>query len=220
MSERIWTSPVGVGAVLAAVVVLAVGCGENASPDDAAQQATASSAPVLREPTPTGEDPTPAPASPAAEPTQTRRASAGRCESGDLKLSIGKGDGAAGTVWRPLRFTNVSDSPCVIHGFPGVSYVAGDDGHQVGAAAYRDGSKGKPVTLAKGRTAYAAVGFTQVGNYDPAECEPTKVRGLRIYPPQETRSMYLANPTTGCANEDVPGYQLKVQTIRPGSGPA
>ncbi|MGH3470351.1 MAG: DUF4232 domain-containing protein, partial [Thermocrispum sp.] len=114
--------------------------------------------------------------------------------------------------------TNKSGSACVIQGFPGVSFVAGNDGHQVGAAAYRDGAKGSPVTLKPGATAYAAVGFTQVRNFDPADCKPTPVRGLRVYPPQETESMFLRNSGTGCANADLGDNQLKVQTIRPGRG--
>jgi hypothetical protein len=141
------------------------------------------------------------------------------CTSADLSLSIGEGDAAAGTAWRPLRFTNVSGTDCVVHGFPGVSYVAGDDGEQVGKAAHRDGAKGDPVTIADGETAYAAVGFVRVENYEPEECEPTRTRGIRVYPPQETRSMFLELGGTGCASEDIPGEQLVVQAIRPGAGP-
>lgn len=144
----------------------------------------------------------------------------GLCTSADLKLSLGPASGAAGTVWRPLRFTNVSGGACEIQGFPGVSYVAGDDGHQVGAAAHREGGKGAAVTLTGGETAYAAVGFTQVGNYDPADCRPTKVRGLRVYPPQETHSKFVPYERTGCANENVGSHHLRVRTIQPGNGPA
>ena len=121
-------------------------------------------------------------------------------------------------MWRPLRFTNKSASPCVVHGFPGVSFVAGDDGHQVGAAAFRDGSKGAAITLQPGQVAYAPVGFTQVRNFDAGDCKPTPVRGLRVYPPQETASMFLPAGGTGCANTDLPGNQLKVQTIQRGAG--
>lgn len=139
----------------------------------------------------------------------------GECRAADLELSLGSGEGAAGTHYRPLRFTNASDAPCVIHGFPGVSYVAGDDGHQVGTAAYRTGGKGEPVTLQPGRTAHATVGFVEVGNYDPAECEPTPVRGLRVYPPHETNAMFVPAAGTGCA-EFPDGQQLTVATAEPG----
>lgn len=137
------------------------------------------------------------------------------CRAADVDLSLGKGEGTAGTQYRPLRFTNVGDTACVVHGYPGVSYVAGDDGHQVGPAAYRTGGKGDPVTLQPGDTAHAAVGFVQVHNYDPAECQPTKVRGLRVYPPQETNSMFVPVQGTGCAG-DPDGQQLTVRTIEPG----
>lgn len=121
-------------------------------------------------------------------------------------------------MWRPLRFTNKSSSPCVIQGYPGVSYVA-KDGHQVGAAAYREGHKGAPITLRPGATAHAPVGFAQVHNWDPSECKPTAVQGLRVYPPQETHSLAIENPTTGCANDNLDnGYQLTVQTMQPGAG--
>lgn len=218
MAQRFRPTPLKAGALLIAVGVLAVGCGQGGSPDPAADPATT----PFTTPAPTSPPDSPSSTGPAgstsAKPAAPDRSDA-LCKSADLKLSLGHGDGAAGTVWRPLRFTNVSASSCVLRGFPGVSFVAGDDGHQVGAAAYRDGTKGAAVTLAKGRTAYAAVGFTQVANYDPADCRPAKVRGLRVYPPQETRSGYLAYPTTGCANEKLDGHQLKVQTIRAGFGP-
>ncbi|GAA1252745.1 DUF4232 domain-containing protein [Prauserella halophila] len=150
-----------------------------------------------------------------AVPTNERAGGTGECRAADLELSLGRGEGTAGTNYRPLRFTNVSGTPCVIHGFPGVSYVAGDDGHQVGTAAYRTGEKGAPVTLRPGRTAHADVGFVQVRNYDSADCKPRPVRGLRVYPPHETNAMFIAAPGTGCA-EFPDGQQLTVATVQPG----
>lgn len=140
------------------------------------------------------------------------------CKSSDLRLSLGGGDAGAGTTYRSLVFTNVSGRTCVIQGFPGVSYVGGDDGHQVGPAAYRDGTKGAPITLHNGESAFATVGFVNVHNFDPATCQPQPVRGLRVYPPQETASMYLEMPTTGCSSDRIPGNQLTVRTIQPGTG--
>lgn len=140
-------------------------------------------------------------------------ANSAECKVGDLKLSLGGGDAAAGTMYRQLRFTNSGSRTCTIQGFPGVSYVTGNDGHQVGPAAYRDGSKGPAITLKPGMTVYAPVGFVQVHNYDPGVCKPTSVRGLRVYPPHEYNSMFVPAPGTGCAGTP-PGNQLTVQTIR------
>jgi hypothetical protein len=141
------------------------------------------------------------------------------CKVGDLKLSLGGGDSAAGTSYRAVVFTNKGARTCTIQGFPGVSYVAGDDGHQVGPAAYRTGKKGPVITLKPGGSAFADVGFVQVRNYDPAVCRPTEVRGLRIYPPHEYNSMFLAAPGTGCAGTP-PGNQLTVATVQSGTGAA
>src|SRR4051794_37282574 len=66
-------------------------------------------------------------APPVAQPVDN-----GLCKAGDVQLSLGQGDAGAGSVYRPLLIKNVSAKPCILQGFPGVSYVAGADGHQVG----------------------------------------------------------------------------------------
>ncbi|MCE7004917.1 DUF4232 domain-containing protein [Kibdelosporangium philippinense] len=160
--------------------------------------------------TPTTTSETPPPAS---SDTPQPKPDNGLCRSSILKLSIRDGDAAAGTVYRNLVFTNVSSAPCTIQGFPGVSYVTGDNGQQVGEPAVRVGSKGTAIKLGSGQSAVAPVGFAQVGNFDPAACKPTEVRGLRVYPPQETASMFVPLAGTGCAGNP-PGQQLSVKTIQ------
>jgi len=44
-----------------------------------------------------------------------------------------------------LNLTNTGSTPCTLYGFPGVSWVAGSDGHHVGSAA----TKQAPSTGAK-----------------------------------------------------------------------
>jgi hypothetical protein len=141
----------------------------------------------------------------------------GECRSTDLKLSIGKAGAAMSHDYVPLQFTNISRASCVVQGFPGVSYVTGDNGQQVGAPAVRDGSIGPAVTLAPGQMAYALITEVQVGVFDPNACKPTPVRGLRVYPPDETASLFVAQSTTGCAGTS-PEPQLHVQTIKAGAG--
>ena len=161
--------------------------------------------------------PTTGPSAPPPATSPDGAAAPEECKSPELKLSIGHGDGAAGTIFRPLRFTNSGKRTCVIQGFAGVSYVAGDDGHQVGPAAFREGTKGAPVSLTPGETAFATVAFVQVGNFDPAVCKPTPTRGLRVYPPHETASLFLPLEGTGCAGNP-PEQQLRVRTIQKGLG--
>jgi hypothetical protein len=136
-----------------------------------------------------------------------------RCTTAELTGSLVGGEGAAGTVHRDLVLRNSGKQTCELTGFPGVSYVAGDDGHQVGPAADMSGARGGPVRLTAGASATADVGIVQVLNFDPAVCRPTPVRGLRVYPPGDTASLFVAADGTGCAGTP-PGNQLTVTTLR------
>ncbi|GAA4618457.1 DUF4232 domain-containing protein [Saccharopolyspora hordei] len=140
------------------------------------------------------------------------------CGASDLTLAFGEADSAAGSTYQPLIFTNVSPHNCVLHGFPGVSYVGGEDGHQIGEAAFRDGKKGEEINLASGDKASAIIKFARVENFDPAQCQAEPAKGLRVYPPQETASLFIPfdQERNGCAGEGVPSHQLTVQTIQPG----
>jgi hypothetical protein len=173
----------------------------SASPTATTTVTTATSSPT---PTPTPAEP------PAAQPADN-----GLCRSGDVKLSLGQGDSGAGSTYRPLLITNSSGKPCIIQGFPGVSYVAGADGHQVGKDAFRDGTKGNAVKLNPGQAAAADIQFVNVRNFDPGTCQPTPVKGLRIYLPQETASNFVPDDGTGCASTKIPGNQLAVKTVHP-----
>jgi len=182
--------------------------------------------------TPPGLSATPAPSS-AAEaaptPAPTTDGSSGGattpkpaaapvvCTTGILSVTFGGGGGAAGTIYTSLRFTNKSSRPCVISGFPGVSYVTGDHGTQVGQAAEREGARGGPVTLAPGAVASATLAMIQVLNYPEAACRPTPIRGLRVYPPADTASVFVPMEGTGCAGNPG-GAQLRISTVKAGPG--
>jgi hypothetical protein len=211
-------------ALVAVTALIVAGCSESTTPGQAASQPPvptfSSSVPPAAGSSNPSTPATPPSSAPAEQPPQTDpadKALEGECKATELKLSIGKGDAAAGTAFRPLRFTNTGSRTCPMQGFPGVSYVAGDDGHQVGPAAFREGTKGAAVSLAPGETAFAEVGFVQVRNFDAGVCKPTAVRGLRVYPPHETASMFLPLEGTGCAGNP-PDPQLKVKTVQKGQG--
>jgi hypothetical protein len=139
------------------------------------------------------------------------------CKTTNLKLSLGQSNGAAGHVYQPLRFTNASAQNCVLVGFPGVTYVTGTNGTQVGAPATRDGAKGGQILLKPGQVASTVVTFTDVGVFDPSVCKPTPTLGLRVYPPDQTASLFIARTGTGCAGNP-PSPHLRVQTIKSGLG--
>jgi hypothetical protein len=135
-----------------------------------------------------------------------------RCTTAELTASLGEAGAGAGSVFRSLIFTNTGSRPCELRGFPGVSYVAGDDGHQVGPAAEMAGERGAEVRIGVGGTAAAQLRLADVANYDAAVCMPTPVRGLRIYPPGDTASLFVPMDGTGCTATP-PGAQLSVRTV-------
>lgn len=141
------------------------------------------------------------------------------CKAASLKLSIGAGQGAAGHFYVPIVFTNTGSTPCLMRGFPGVSYVTGDNGSQVGLPAQRDGSIGSAVTLAPNAVASSVVTVTDISVFDPNSCRPTSVRGFRVYAPDDTASMFVVRSGSGCAGNP-PDPQLRVQTVKAGAGSA
>jgi Domain of unknown function (DUF4232) len=198
--SRVGLALVGCAAVLAAV---AAGCGgqnPGGSAEPTGTLATSST------------PPTTVPVTGSATPPP---ATSSECTVADLQISLGVSEGTAGTTYRALVFTNSSGRMCTIQGFPGVSFVAGDDGHQVGQAAVRVGEKGPIITLIAGGTATAPVGFVNIGAFDQADCQPTPVRGLRVYPPHDTASEFVAFETMACAGTS-PNH-LTVRTVHPGS---
>jgi hypothetical protein len=203
-----------ISAASAGVLLLAA-CGAGGTMTGAAGSAQAPAGTEAPSAQPTTTTTVQAPAGGSGQPevaAEAAKRTDGLCKAGDVKLSLGDGDAGAGSVFRPLLITNVSSRRCTIQGFPGVSYVAGEDGHQVGKAAFRAGTKGSAVKLNKGQTAAADLKFVNVQNFDPAVCKPTDVTGLRIYLPQETAAKFLPAPGTGCASSAIPGDQLEVQT--------
>ena len=127
----------------------------------------------------------------------------GACATSQLSAEITNEQGAAGSRLVDIVLTNASGEECTLTGFPGVSAVTGNDGTQLGPAALREtGTEAATVTLAPGAQARAGLKITNVGLLDAAACQPQDADGLRIYPPENTDSLYVAVPgLQGCAGE-------------------
>lgn len=211
-------------AVGAAALVLVAACQGGTS---ASGQATSTSTPGTSSTLPaTTVVPPPAtstsPATGAAAPppaTKPANPGNGECTSASLRLSIGRLGAAAGHFYQSVQFTNIGGAPCWIAAYPGVSYVTGNSGTQVGAAAARVGSTGGKVHLAPGQMASSVLEMTDVSVFDPSSCRPVSVRGLRVYPPDNTASLYVDDPGMGCAGNP-PSPQLRVNPVKAGPGEA
>jgi len=139
-----------------------------------------------------------------------------QCNVNSLSLSLGGEEGAASHILRTLLFTNVSGSSCSMQGWPGVSFVAGDDGHQVGPAAERFGTSNGPVILAPGGVASVLTDSRSPDVYDPNVCQPTDVRGFRVYAPNDTLALFVPLPAGSRACAAI--QDLSVYPVQAGSG--
>jgi hypothetical protein len=124
-----------------------------------------------------------------------------RCHPGDLKIytEAMPGGGAAGKQGKYVVFENVTAAACSLRGYPGVSFVAGDDGHQVGSAFKRVKAETPLIMLTPGDRVQSTVVLANAGNFDAASCKPVDVRGFRIYPPGETGAVFVEDAQQACS---------------------
>jgi hypothetical protein len=121
------------------------------------------------------------------------------CTTGGLVEWLNtQSNGAAGTIYYELQFTNLSGHVCTLRGYPGVSAIT-LSGAQLGSAAARSPSTFATVTLGVGKTVTATLGITDVGNPSGSSCKPTTAAGLRIYAPNQTAPKTIPFPFAGCS---------------------
>lgn len=166
---------------------------------------------------------TPAPGSPAATsapasstPAQATTAS---CLSTDLQPQLGSAQGTAGTFYQVIVLTNTSAGPCSLYGFPGVSFVTGVGGTQIGAPATRmPGKTASTVTLAPGAKANLLLAIHDAGAYSPSACDQTSADWLRIYPPGDYGAVYVQYQAQACAKASL--SIMQVSPVSAGTGGA
>jgi hypothetical protein len=125
-------------------------------------------------------------------------AASDRCTSGQLSVSVGFAQGAAGNIYVPVVLTNHGTTTCVIRGFPGVSLLDAA-GNPIGSPATRDASQAvTSVTLAPGARASTIVHTLDQG-IAPGGCRAAST-SLRIYPPGQTASLTVPAHITVCGN--------------------
>ena len=200
-------SPLALAAVLA-------GCGSGAqpaaSPSSASPSVTSSSASPSPSDTSTGSG-SAAPSSPAA--STPAAGGVARCVSNQLQGSLQPGaGGAAGTVYQKIALKNVSQSPCLLEGFAGVSLTNGPTGAPIGAPADRDTSVPVvPIVLQPGQSGAADFGLHQAGNY--TGCTTVDAAGYRVYPPEDYGSLFIPAQVTACSNSDI--HLLTLRAFQP-----
>ena len=146
----------------------------------------------------------------------TGEASGDRCAAASLagRIEAGSG-GAAGSVIVHLVLENTGSTTCTVQGWPGVSFVGGGTGKQIGAAAAAEKSSPHPtVTLAPGKTAVAPLKIVRAENYSAGDCSPQTPDGFRVYPPGSKQSLFVKDTDyQACASADA--SLLSVQAFVP-----
>ena len=201
------------GATAALIVLAAVaGCSSSSSSSSSTPASSSGSASSSGAAPATSGGPATTPAA-SFSPAVT---GASPCATSDLNVSLGASNGAAGSVFQTIVFTNRSSTTCTLYGYPGVSLVSAPPYTQIGLAAQRDGTTPvKVITLASGATASAALRIVNALNFDSATCSPTKAAFLRIYPPNQTAPVYLADAAQICAQ---PVQTLFIDAVQAGAG--
>ncbi|MFZ0040463.1 MAG: DUF4232 domain-containing protein [Solirubrobacteraceae bacterium] len=121
------------------------------------------------------------------------------CAPSALKVSLGPANGAAGTTFYPLKFVNQTKTTCTLRGYPGVSAVT-SSGKQIGNPASPVQSKFGTVALAPGTQQSASIGIVETGNFSASQCQPVTAAGLKVFPPNQGKSVTLKQSFSTCSS--------------------
>ena len=197
------------GQVGAALIVLAAvaSCSSSSSSSASPSSPASSSSPAAA-----GSSAAPSPST-SVSPAVARPAP---CATSGLRLTLGVSQGYAGGVYQTIVFTNTSGATCTLYGYPGVSLVSASPYTQIGLAAKRSSTVPvKLITLASGASANAVVQIVDALNFPTATCGPAKAAYLRVYPPNQTAPVYLADASEACAE---PVQTLFISAVQAGAG--
>jgi hypothetical protein len=213
----------GIATILLGTALLAAACassnngGSTAASSPSTSSAAATPAQAATSSAPAASGGSSAAATPSAGPTG--------CATGNLKAAVvtGAGGAAAGSTYYPVNLTNTGSSPCSLFGYPGVSWVSGPSGSQIGQPATRNPViTPSTVVLAPGQTAHVTIQVVDAGNYDKSTCQPVTAHWLKIFPPGQFTALYVKFSAQTCSAK-LPsklGSPLSVDAVKAGQGTA
>jgi hypothetical protein len=195
---------------LLCAAALAAGCASSGSPAAAPTKTiTVRATPAAPATSPAA---SPVPATGTASPT----AGAPACATRSLRVKLGLAQGAAGSTFQVIDFTNISNATCALYGYPGVSLAGGNPVTQIGLAAAESHTTARTlVTLAPGAVANAVLRIAHAVNFPAAKCHLVTADHLRIYPPNQTMRVSLPYTSQTCAQ---PVQILTIGVVQAGSG--
>ena len=196
----------GTGAATAAHP--STGTSASASPTTGPTTAPTRSAPAATTAATAGSAAAPTPshgsgtaAAPAPGSSTSGDAASTRCATSALTGSVADGGGSsAGATRVAIILRNTGARSCTLQGWPGVSFVGGGNGTQIGNAATLDRSTPhQTLTLRPSGEVQAVVTVKDAGDWDSATCHPRVTDGFRVIPPGSRQSLFV--PATGALFE-------------------
>jgi Protein of unknown function (DUF4232) len=220
-------TPLAVVAVTVTAGAFLTACGAPSSPDPARPlgtvTVTASNSNVASQPAPSAPTrspvPSPSPAAPTssaspvatvapalpASPTSSAKPGSvgpAGCLTSALRATLGAAQGTAGSAYQVIVLANISGRTCALYGYPGVSFVSGVGGSQIGKDAARDRTMPPTVvTLAPGQSGSFALRVVDTAALPAADCDPVTANWLKIFPPENTAPLYVGYAAHACASK-------------------
>lgn len=213
---------ISAAAALLCTGALAAACGSTSSNNGAAASQAAT---PVSSPAPVSSAAPSAPPSTGATTPQTPPSSPSvpACPTADLSgtVNTSQGGAAAGSTYYPLNLTNTSKTSCYLFGYPGVSFVTGPSGSQIGEPASRNPAVApRTVVLNPGGTAHVTVQVVDALNYSKSDCQPVTAHWLKVFPPGQFTALYIKFTATTCSAK-LPaklGVPLTVDAVKGGAG--
>ncbi|WP_345741472.1 DUF4232 domain-containing protein [Pseudonocardia thermophila] len=194
-----------VALAMVGAAALLTACG---SPTPAATETTTAAAPTTPEHSA-------APAHHSAAPTHQAATTEGKCTLNEVKPSVGRTTGEAGTRHTVIVWTNHSNRACSMHGFGGVDLVGPND--PVFGPTYslpRQSATPTTVHLPPGGVAHTVI--TWQPPQDGPGWTPT---GMNVTPPDETHSAHLQWPGGAVLRQDAATHPgTFISPVQPGAG--
>ncbi len=123
------------------------------------------------------------------------------CTPAQMRVTLGPANGAAGTIYYPIVFTNVGGT-CAIWGVPTVQPVAARR-HRVGPPALSMSRGMMPArhVLTHGRAVSDPFGAAETGNYPASLCGARRASGVVVTLAPFVRSTYVRLPISVCTRQ-------------------
>jgi Protein of unknown function (DUF4232) len=109
------------------------------------------------------------------------------CSSTQLRAQQVRTEGAAGSVYVTVRFTNVSEQACWLAGYPKVLFFT-EDGRPLTTASRRNGGPTPKVVL---RPSGTAEFFIRYPNPGVAQCRPHRTHRYLVTPPRASQPLLV-----------------------------